>query len=307
MAVMPGAVWRGNCRNNSGLRTAVTRGIVIHVNDGPDIDLWGWVNNPDSQMSCHFQIVQNGTIYQYLDTDLWSWCQAGGNNAWLSAEFSTRPNVPMTPEQLAAGGRLIAWAAEVERFPLQLTSDINGKGIGWHGMGVPAWGTHPGCPGDIRRGQLPVLLQTAISGKTPQKEDDMPYREWPQADKDALTADLTRAFITRSLAGHTGYAKTVGEALSDIAHNSDAASRDARNASVALNDPGKGLVVKMALLNASLAKLPGEVEAALTEAVATLPAGGTLDVNAVVSGVVAGVLERLHEATAPGAHSADLS
>lgn len=40
MGLYPGAVWRGNCANNDGPRASTTRGVVLHVNDGPNVSPW---------------------------------------------------------------------------------------------------------------------------------------------------------------------------------------------------------------------------------------------------------------------------
>lgn len=291
MPIMPGAVWRGNCRNTDGRRTATTRGLVLHVNDGPNVDLWGWVNDPASDMSCHFQILQDGTIFQYLDTDWRSWCQRNGNNAWISLEMPTHPDVLMTPAQLLSGSRVMAWCAKVHNFPVVLTNDpINGRGLGWHGMGAAAgvdWG-HPNCPGTIRRGQMAALVGNTTT------EDDMPYKDWPQADKDALAADLTKAIITRSLAGY-GYAQTVGQTLIAAASNAHTAASEAHNANVALTDPTHGLVVQFA-------QLPGQIEAAVDAALAKVPSGAAVDAGAIVDGVF-DRLRATFDAAPQGAHA----
>lgn len=275
MAVYPGAVWRGNCRNNSGPRTAATRGAVVHVNDGPNVSLWSWVNNPASNMSCHFQILQNGVVEQYLDTDLFSWCQKAGNNAWISIEMPTHPDVGMTAAQIASAGKLIAWLAKLYGFPLQLTNDPNGTGIGWHGMGADPgkpddWG-HPLCPGIIRRGQLPALLTAAKGGSTLEDDYDMPgYSSWSDADKAAFWADGTKAIVTRGLGGY-GFDGTLGQAVL-------AGVGQAKDANVALNDPTHGVVVTLARIDAGVAQLPAQLQAVLD----AHPAGAQLDAGRVV-------------------------
>ncbi len=256
MAVYPGAVWRGNCANNSGPRGPVTRGLVLHVNDGPNVSLWSWVNNPASNMSCHFQVLQDGTVEQYLDTDLWSWCQADGNQRWLSMEMPTHPDTGMTPAQIASGARVLAWASALHDFPLQLTNDpIGGTGLGWHGMGGQAWGGHFGCPGDIRKTQMTELL-AATSGNQPQ-EDDMPYSDWPAKDRQALAGDVATAIVNRPLGG-VGYPGTVANIL-------------------------KATLDEARAVQAALDKLPGELEAA----VHALPTGATADASAIATALLA--------------------
>lgn len=145
MGIYPGAVWRGNCANNSGPRGGPAHGLILHVNDGPDISLWGWVNQNSSNMSTTFQVRTDGTVEQYLDTGLVEWCQSDGNRRFGSMEMPTHPNEGMTAAQLESGARVLAWWAHLDGFPLQLTNDPGGEGFGWHGMGGDAWGGHLYC------------------------------------------------------------------------------------------------------------------------------------------------------------------
>jgi len=300
VAVYPGAVWRGNCRNNSGRRTAATRGAVIHVNDGPNVSLWHWVNDPTSDMSCHFQILQNGLIEQYLDTDWFAWCQKAGNNAWVSIEMPTHPDVGMTAAQIASAAKVIAWLAGLYRFPLALTNDPHGTGIGWHGMGAHLgypddWG-HPLCPGVIRRGQLPALQKAALAAApstTTTPEDDVPeYDQWSQKAKDALAADLTKALITRSLAGY-GFGGSLGQAVL-------AAVGQAKDANDALNDTTHGVVVTLARIDAGVAQLRTELQTLLDQH----PAAAGLDAEAVVDALFTRFRALLDSAPPTGTHAA---
>lgn len=292
MARFPGAVWYGNCRNNSGQRTAATRGLVLHVNDGPNVSLWNWVNSPSSNMSCHFQVLQNGVVEQYLDTDLWSWCQADGNNAWLSMEMPTVPSVGMTAAQIATGARILTWASKLYGFPLQITSDPdNGRGLGWHGMGGDAWGGHSGCPGDIRRGQMAELLAAAKGGTT--AEDEMSYSQWPAADKAALTADITKAILDRGMGGYN-YDGSLGDVWI-------ATLRQANNNATALNDPAHGVVVALARLEAAVGQLltPAELQTMLSQ-----QAGSSQVDAAAIADALVGRLRDLLDAAPAGSHAA---
>lgn len=307
MAVYPAAVSYGNCRNNSGRRTAATRGVVIHVNDSPqNVSLWHWVNNPNSNMSCHFQILQNGLVEQYGDTDLFVWCQRAGNNAWVSIEMPTVPGVGMTPAQIASAAKLIAWLAGLYHFPLQLANDPSGYGIGWHGMGAHPghpddWG-HPLCPGIIRRGQLPALLTAAKGGtpSTPEDDDDMAgYSSWSAADKEAFWADGTREIITRALGGYDSK-ETVGQALVSASLAARTAQADARNISAALNDPAHGVVVTLARIDAGLGGLPAQLQAVLD----AHPDGAQLDAEAIIDALFARWRAMLNTAAPTGNHAA---
>lgn len=51
-------------------------------------------------------------------------------------------------------------------MPYTVINTPGAKGFGWHGMGGAAWGGHTGCPGDLRRAQMPQILALA-QGSTP--------------------------------------------------------------------------------------------------------------------------------------------
>jgi len=275
MPIFPGAVWRGNCANTDGPRNSNTRGAVLHVNDGPNVSLWDWVNKAASSMSCHFQILQNGLIEQYLDTELISWCQMDGNRAWISIEMPTTPDVGMTAAQIAAGGRVLAWLASLYKFPLALTDDpINGYGLGWHGMGGADWGGHFGCPGDIRKAQRQALLTAAGSGTSTPGDDSM-----SAADVADLKSYIDQKIGTMPYEIHTQIAPAVGAVRGLV---------QALNATI--NDPASGTHVRVSQLQAAVAALP----AAIAAAIAALPSGTvTVDVNAIADAVVAKLAAKL--------------
>jgi lysozyme len=56
----------------------------------------------------------------------------------------------------------------------------------------------------------PANIQPASGGTvTPIPEDDMPYASWPQADKDALVNDLSKALAQHDWFGGDGYANLI--------------------------------------------------------------------------------------------------
>lgn len=155
-------------------------GIVLHVNDANSGDLFGWITGNGS-MSCHFQVLKDGTIYQYIDTAYSSWCQADGNNDYLSIETQGFPAEPLTDQQVASCAAIVGFVNAEHGIPLQIADSLGDRGLGWHGMGGAGWGGHFGCPGDLRKTQRAQIL-TLASGQaphsdpsTPVQEDDMPY------------------------------------------------------------------------------------------------------------------------------------
>lgn len=171
MAVMPGARWRdvgAPRRYSNGLMRSYL-GAVLHVNDsqGDQVtsingdSLFAWITEiGPGAMSCHFQVSQTGGIEQYIDTRYSSWCQGAGNNDYLSIETEGLVTDPLTPAQVSAVGRIMAFLHVQHGIPLQVADHPGERGIGWHGMGAPTWG-HPACPGDPRKAQRRQILDVA--------------------------------------------------------------------------------------------------------------------------------------------------
>src|SRR5581483_4642088 len=80
------------------------------------------------------------------------------------------PSNPFTQPQINRIAQVLELTSRVGNFPLQLTSSPSGEGLGWHGMGGEAWGGHLNCPGNVRRGQCPGILEVAraIRAGTPE-------------------------------------------------------------------------------------------------------------------------------------------
>lgn len=152
------------------------RGFVPHVQVGNG-SLHDFFSNPATQASAHFWISKTGTLEQYLDTDDMAWAEAAGNPYFWSCEFEGQVDEPMTPQQIDKGGQLIAWLHGIQPFPLVVNEDPNGAGITPHRAGGQAWGGHS-CPGDVRFGQYPALVLSALRyldpNAAPTPEDDMP-------------------------------------------------------------------------------------------------------------------------------------
>lgn len=166
MGWLPGATVRdigaANGRYTNGPMHSYL-GAVLHVNAADSGDLYDWIvtgagGNP---MSCHFQVLKDGTIYQYIPTEFSSWCQADGNNDYLSIETSGLPTEPLTAEQVAAVAKIMAYVHETHGIPLVVTDTVGNRGLIAHGDGGEAWGGHAACPGDLRKAQRQEILTLA--------------------------------------------------------------------------------------------------------------------------------------------------
>ncbi|WNI15583.1 N-acetylmuramoyl-L-alanine amidase [Actinacidiphila sp. ITFR-21] len=172
MARMPGATWRPVPNCTKGGQQAVY-GVVLHIMEGTLDGSDAWFRNPAAQASSHFGVGKDGRIYQWVDTADRAWAQESGNRAWLSIEHEGNSGDSLTPAQLAATARVVAWAHAVHGVPLQTTDSVTGRGIGWHGMGGAAWGGHPDCPGNPVKAQRAAIITAAKGGTPTVQEDDM--------------------------------------------------------------------------------------------------------------------------------------
>lgn len=157
-------------------------GVVIHVTAGEG-DPFNEFANPANQVSSHFGIgngqggMLDGSLEQYVDTDLDSWAQAAGNGSYVSVETEGEPTELLTPAQVATFGRLMAWLHQVHGVLLSITDTPGAPGFITHGDGGASWGGHEGCPGPLRSAQRQAIIAAAgtVPTPTPQEDDDMGF------------------------------------------------------------------------------------------------------------------------------------
>lgn len=176
----PFATWRPITANITRGGRKTLRGFVPHVQVGYG-SLYGYFNTakpPGSGASADFWCSREGVLEQYVDLADQAWAQGSkqhnGNPTFVSCEFEGYPDEPMNAEQIAMGGRLIAWLrAEVNDFPLEVNTDPDGYGITPHHV----FGGGHTCPGPgPREGQFPDLIAAALPAPqppTPSMEVDM--------------------------------------------------------------------------------------------------------------------------------------
>lgn len=154
MALCPFAEWRGPVPNKSlGTVHRPARGLVLHVMEGTLAGTDSWFHNPAAQASAHFGVGIDGKLVQWVDTDDKAWAEMAGNADWYSVETEGHHTDPLTNAQITTLARLLAWLANRDNFPVQVTDDINGRGLITHGDGGAGWGGHLDCPGPARSAQ----------------------------------------------------------------------------------------------------------------------------------------------------------
>jgi hypothetical protein len=75
------------------------------------------------------------------------------------------------------------------------------------------------CPGDRMVARLDDVIRLrdtyVAAGRLPSKEDDMPYRDWPQADKIALVDDVAKR-VTQALLDETQVRVRTGDGVKKV-------------------------------------------------------------------------------------------
>jgi hypothetical protein len=195
MARMPDVLWRPvPNKTTDGMKAYY--GVALHIMQGT---LWGsdsWFRNPKAQASSHFGVGKDGTIIQWVDTKDRAWAQAGGNPYWISIEHEGKSGDSLTPEQIAADGKILAWAHTTHGVALKSTDSPTGRGLGWHGMGGSAWGGHTACPGTpIKNQRVEILKAAGDTAPTPAPATPADKDAFPGASKFGPGAN--NAYVTR--------------------------------------------------------------------------------------------------------------
>jgi hypothetical protein len=164
MPIVPGARYEP-VPSHSGPMTAHL-GLVLHIQVGNG-DCYGEFDVPANQASSTWWVAKDGTLVQYVDSDLAAWTEAAGNFTWDSVETEGLPSEALTNPQIATLARLYVWGHRTYDWPITLSENPTTPGFGWHGMGKAAWGGHLDCPGEIRKAQRGAILSSASQIITP--------------------------------------------------------------------------------------------------------------------------------------------
>jgi hypothetical protein len=144
--------------------------------------------------------ARDGQVRQWRDTEEQADANYHANlrpdgTGAVSIETSDggNPNQRWSPKQADSLVRLGRWLADTHNIPKRLCRNPSDPGFGYHSMfGCPSpWCPNAkGCPNPTRIRQLRDEVLPRIFAAGPIEEEDMPYSDWPQADKDALIEDI---------------------------------------------------------------------------------------------------------------------
>lgn len=156
--IFKGAVYRPVVNGGGQMRSHL--GLIEHVQQGMG-SLFGWFNNPETQVSSTFWVSKVGLLEQYRDAELVAWAQAAGNLDYNSIETEGFDYEPLTEAQIDVMAAVMREGNERYGWPYSPADTSGERGLGWHGMGGAAWGGHTGCPGQLRLAARPTILQKA--------------------------------------------------------------------------------------------------------------------------------------------------
>lgn len=159
-----------------------------------------------SNLESHFWVGNDGTIEQYVDTEVRADANLKANSFAISVETESSPAAtePWTEAQAISLVRLGDWAATTHDIPRVQTPTWDGAGFGWHVMfGAPGPWTpvSKSCPGHARVEQaknviipsireagrvLPPAEEGFMSALTPEEQRNA-YRILKDLDHDYLT------------------------------------------------------------------------------------------------------------------------
>lgn len=160
MAIYPAAQWHGPVPGQGGPMGKIRLG-VAHIMSGTMSGTDGWFHNPNAQVSAHFGIAKDGTVYQWVDTNTIAWAEAAYNDCAISVENEGYSGEQLTFAQAVAFANLMVWVFQTHQVTLARTSDPNGAGWIGHGELGVSGGNHPACPGDPILAQLPTVIKAA--------------------------------------------------------------------------------------------------------------------------------------------------
>lgn len=205
----PESTWRGTVPNMGGTLVDPPL-IVVHVMQGTLEGTDSWFHNPSAEVSAHFGVGRDGTVYQWVLLDRVAWAEANYNEAAISIEhegfsssvalsaaavdelapatramYEDRHN-GLTQAQLTSSGKLIHWlATEIAKERGIPFADVFRRtnkptvGVIGHGeLGVPG-GDHPDCPGSVIMDQFNVALRLPAADAIPAEAKTPLVKESP--------------------------------------------------------------------------------------------------------------------------------
>lgn len=246
------------------------RSVVLHTAVSNGTSLFSFFNGRSAGVESHFYVREDGTVEQYIDTDVRADAQLDGNPYAVSIETwdgagrvwdgRVTADIPAwNAKQLGALAELLAWICTTHRIPFQKCTAYDGYGIGWHAQFTgprPSWNQTHACPGARRIGQVPALIAAAKAAATSPEEQDMALTDSDLDKVRAIVRDEVRYLVkpgpaAQRIAGdYTDELIANGTTVAAYAVGADARTRALVKAVQSLSvglGPGVELAVRSAL------------------------------------------------------------
>jgi len=122
-----------------------------------------------SNLESHFWVGTDGTVEQYIDTNVRADAnnKANGFAISIETESSRSATEPWPPAQFEAIINLVRWCCDTHGIPKIKCPRWDGTGIGWHiqfGAPGPWTPVAKSCPGPARIRQMPTLIAAVAQG-----------------------------------------------------------------------------------------------------------------------------------------------
>lgn len=188
------------------------RVLIFHQAVSSADSLYGYWTSPGVELESHFYAYKDGSLDQYVDTEVRADANVEANGFAISVETwdNGGSDDGWTPEQLATLTRLAAWACETHGIPAVVPSGPYGSGIGWHNLYPTEWAAGPRrCPGTQRIAQVRVHIIPRVAAGNVLQEDllsalsDDEQREVLAGIRD-IRKDLSIPYINSNKSDSTG-------------------------------------------------------------------------------------------------------
>lgn len=163
MAKFKMARWRGPIVNRRANGMGKIRFMILHIEEGTETGTDSWFHDPKAEASSHFGNPKIGPLDQFVDTVDEAWAQMAGNPVCISVEHEGKSGDHLTVSQIENDAQLLAWAHKTHGVRLRIANHPGSVlgGLGWHGMGGAAWGSHYDCPGKPIQEQRKAIVARA--------------------------------------------------------------------------------------------------------------------------------------------------
>lgn len=135
--------------------------MVVHIAQGPTLSsIQNEFETTTEIKAAHFAVGDDGTIWQFVDTDMIAFGVGGrfANLTSIHVENTGFSGSSLSVAQLNSDALLLMWLNQEFGVPFQLSNGTTDSGLGYHAQ----FGGHPFCPGQPIIDQLPSMLDQAV-------------------------------------------------------------------------------------------------------------------------------------------------